>query len=89
MHVELTNVEQFQRAKTKGGVGDNRFEDIFNKGKHFDEEPNMDMLKENEQGLPLVTLQLYQIFSQKLFTTAKQAFLVEKKGKDNIVLANV
>jgi hypothetical protein len=49
----------------------------------------MDMLKENEQGLPLVTLQLYQIFSQKLFTTAKQAFLVEKKGKDNIVLANV
>jgi len=53
---EWTSVEQLQHAKSKGGVGDNRFEDMFDEDEHFDEEPNADMPKVSEQGLPSTTL---------------------------------
>lgn len=35
------------------------------------------------------TLQTYLLFSQKLFTNVKQALVVEKKGKEDMVLVNV
>ncbi len=47
------------------------------------------MLKVSEQVLPSTTLQLYLTFQQKLLTMAEQAFLVEKKGKEDMVIANV
>jgi len=56
MYVKWTSVEQFQRAKTKGGVGYKGSEDMSNKGEHFDEELNMDLLKVSEQGLPSIIL---------------------------------
>jgi hypothetical protein len=36
-----------------------------------------------------MNLQLYLTFLQKLFAIAKQAFLVEKKGKEDMVLVDV
>jgi hypothetical protein len=55
-YAKWTNVKQLQCAKAKGGVGDNKFEDMSNEGEHFDEEPNVDMPDVNEQGLPSTTL---------------------------------
>jgi hypothetical protein len=37
----------------------------------------------------LTTLQTYLLFSQKLLTNFKQTLVVEKKGKEDMVLANV
>jgi hypothetical protein len=62
---------------------------MSDEGEHFDEEPDVDMLKVSEQGLPSTILQSYLTFLQKLFTTAEQTFLVEKKGKEDMVLADV
>ncbi len=44
---------------------------MFDEGEHFDEEPDMDMSKVSEQGLPSTFLQSYLTFSQKLFITTK------------------
>jgi hypothetical protein len=40
----------------KGGVGYNIFEVMFDKGEHFDEEFNMDLLKAIKQGFPSTNL---------------------------------
>lgn len=89
MYVKWTSVEQFQRAKTKGGVGYKGSEDMSNKGEHFDEELNMDLLKVSEQGLPSIILQSYLTLLQKFLTITEQAFFDEMKGKEDMVLANV
>lgn len=49
----------------------------------------MDLVKVCEQGFPSTILQSYLTFSQKFLTMAKQAFFDEKKGKEDMVLANV
>ncbi len=65
------------------------FEVMFDKGQHFDEEFNMDLLKVIEQGFPSTNLQSYLTFSQNFLTMVEQAFLDEKKGKEDMVLTNV
>jgi hypothetical protein len=61
-YVEWTNVKQLQRAKAKGGLGDNEFKDMPNEGEHFDEEPDVDKPEVSKQGLPSTTLMSYLTF---------------------------
>ncbi len=87
-YVEWTNIEQLQRARAKGGIG-NKFKNMSNEGENFDEELDVDMLEVSEQGLPSTILQLYLTFQQKLFTMAEQVFLVKKKGKEDMIIAKI
>ncbi len=84
-----TNVEQVWQMRAKGSISKDRFEDFFCEGEHF-EYDKAHAQEASEQGLTiLTTLQTYLLFSQKLLTNFKQTLVVEKKGKEDMVLANV
>jgi hypothetical protein len=61
---------------------------MYDEGEKFEKE-EVDMQEVNKQGLPSTNLQLYLTFSQKLFATAKHAFLAKKKGKEDMVFVDV
>jgi len=88
-YVEWTNAKKFRQMTVKGLVCENRFEDFFDGGEHF-EYDKAHAQEVNEHGLiVLMTLQTYLLFLQKLFTNVKQVLVTKNKGKKNMVLANV
>jgi hypothetical protein len=62
---------------------------LFDEGEGFDEE-KLDIRQASEQSLlALLALQAYLAFAVNMHATTEKYLFVEKKGKENMVLADV
>jgi hypothetical protein len=69
-------------------VNNDGFQDVYDDNEYFDEKKT-NVQEVNEWSLPPLALQAYLIFVVQLHANALKVLLVEKKGKENMVIVYV